>query len=331
MCQYSSVDGMPNEWHLVHLGARAVGGAGLILVEATGVAPEARISPSDSGLWSEKHADAYAPIVRFLKEQGAVAGIQLAHAGRKASTAVPWKGGKEVPIEEGGWIPLAPSALRFTDGYPLPRAMSLDDIRATVKRFADAAGYARRGGFQVVELHFAHGYLAHEFLSPLSNHRTDAYGGSLDNRMRFALEIAAAVRAVWPGENPLFARVSSTDWVEGGWDLPSTIEFAKRLKQSGVDLIDCSSGGSAPSAKIPLGPSYQVPFAEAIRKEAAIPTAAVGLITDPKQAEEIVASGKADAVFMARQFLRDPYWPLHAAKVLGADIAWPKQYARARD
>lgn len=331
MCQYSSVDGMPNEWHLVHLGARAVGGAGLILVEATGVAPEARISPSDSGLWSEKHADAYAPIVRFLKEQGAVAGIQLAHAGRKASTAVPWKGGKEVPIEEGGWIPLAPSALRFTDGYPLPRAMSLDDIRATVKRFADAAGYARRAGFQVVELHFAHGYLAHEFLSPLSNHRTDAYGGSLDNRMRFALEIAAAVRAVWPGENPLFARVSSTDWVEGGWDLPSTIEFAKRLKQSGVDLIDCSSGGSAPSAKIPLGPSYQVPFAEAIRKEAAIPTAAVGLITDPKQAEEIVASGKADAVFMARQFLRDPYWPLHAAKVLGADIAWPKQYARARD
>ena len=330
MCQYSSANGMPADWHLVHLGSRAVGGAGLVLLEATGVAPEGRISPGDLGLWSEEHAEAFAPIVRFIHDQGAVAGVQLAHAGRKASTAPPWKGGLEVPLQEGGWMPLAPSSLRFAEGYPLPRAMTLNHLREIVRRFSDAGGFARRAGFKVVELHFAHGYLVHEFLSPLSNHRTDDYGGSLDNRMRLALEIAAAVRAVWPEDRPLFARVSATDWVEGGWDLPSTLELARRLKDLGVDLIDCSSGGSSPAAQIPAAPGFQVPFAEAVRKETGIATAAVGLITAPRQAEEIVASKKADAVFLARQFLRDPYWPLHAAKELGADVPWPVQYSRAK-
>lgn len=331
MCQYSSEDGLPTPWHMVHLGSRAVGGAGLVLVEATGVSPEGRISPGDSGLWSTKHAQAFRPIVEFIKSQGCVAGVQLAHAGRKASTAAPWDGGKEVPPERGGWTPLAPSALRFSEGYPMPREMTVEDIHACVEQWTRGARLALDAGFETVELHFAHGYLAHEFLSPLSNHRKDQYGGSLENRMRFSLEIAAAVRAVWPERLPLFARLSCTDWAEGGWDLPDAVELSKRLKAAGVDLIDCSSGGAVPHARIPVGPGYQVPFAKAIRAQARVATAAVGMITEAKQAETIVASGEADAVLLARQLLRDPYWPLHAAKALGVPGPWPKQYARAAD
>lgn len=331
MCQYTSEDGMPTPWHLVHLGSRAVGGAGLVMVEATGVCPEGRISPGDSGLWSTKHAQAFRPIVDFIKAQGAVAGIQIAHAGRKASTARPWEGGRMVPTDKGGWTPLAPSALAFDEGYPMPREMTADEILGTISYWSRAARLAADAGFETLELHFAHGYLVHEFLSPLSNKRTDDYGGSRDNRMRLALEIVADVRKAWPERLPLFARVSATDWVEGGWTLDDSIELCKRLKGLGVDLIDCSSGGAAPKAKIPVGPGYQVRFAEAIKKQAGIATGAVGLITEPKQAEEIVASGQADAVLLARALLRDPYWPLHAAKALGADAAWPPQYARAKD
>ena len=330
MCQYSSVDGLANDWHLAHLGARAAGGAGLVMVEATAVVPEGRISPVDMGLWSEKHTQALAPVARFLKSQGAAPAIQLAHAGRKASTAAPWDGGGPVALEHGGWTPVAPSALPFDEGALTPRALSIPEIRALSDRFADAATRALGAGFEVVELHYAHGYLAHSFLSPLSNTRTDEYGGSFDNRARFALETAAAVRRVWPESLPLFVRVSATDWVEGGWDLPQTIELAKRLKVLGVDLIDCSSGGAAPRAKIPVGPGYQVPFAEAVRRDARIATGAVGAITDPEQAEKIVASGQADAVLLARQFLREPYWTQRAAAALGASAPWPKQYGRAR-
>ena len=330
MCQYSSEDGLPTDWHLVHLGSRAVGGAGLVMVEATAVAPEGRISPADSGLWSSAHAEAFSRIAKFIKSQGAVPGIQLAHAGRKASTAAPWDGGLAVDPKTGGWTPLAPSAVRFDEGYAMPREMTKGDIAAAVKGFGKAVRLALDAGFEVVELHFAHGYLAHEFLSPLSNRRTDPYGGSLENRMRFPLEIAAAARKEWPDRLPLFARLSCTDWAEGGWDVPDSVELSRRLKASGVDLIDCSSGGLVPHARIPVGPGYQVPLAERIRKEASVATGAVGLITEPRQAEEIVALGRADAVLMAREFLRDPYWPLHAASALGADAAWPKQYGRAK-
>jgi 2,4-dienoyl-CoA reductase-like NADH-dependent reductase (Old Yellow Enzyme family) len=330
MCQYSSEDGLPTDWHFVHLGSRAVGGAGLVMVEATAVAPEARISPGDSGLWSKKHAEAFSRITRFIKEQGAAPGIQLAHAGRKASTARPWDGGLAVPPSKGGWTPLAPSPLRFTDGYPLPREMTETDISRTIGQFAAAAELAAAAGFQTLELHFAHGYLVHEFLSPLSNQRTDRYGGSLENRMRLALETAAACRAAWPAGLPLFVRVSASDWADHGWDLAGSIELARALKPLGVDLIDCSSGGAVPHARIPLAPGYQVPFAEAIRREAGLPTGAVGLITRPEQAEDILKSGQADAILMARELLRDPYWPLHASKVLGVDVPWPKQYARAK-
>ena len=331
MCQYSSLDGAPTAWHAVHLGSRAVGGAGLVVVEATGVCPEGRISPQDSGLWSEKQAEAFKPIVAFIKEQGAAAGIQLAHAGRKASTAAPWEGGLAVPPERGGWTPLAPSAERFAEGYAVPREMTPADLGIVVEQFARSVRLALSAGFDVVELHFAHGYLVHEFLSPLVNRRKDAYGGSRDNRMRLALEIARAARAAWPQERPLFARISSVDWAQGGWEISDSIELCRRLKEAGVDLIDCSSGGAVPHARIPLGPGYQVPFAEAIRREAGVAAGAVGLITRPEQAEEIVASGKADAVLLARELLRDPYWPLRAAKALGADVPWPKQYARAKD
>lgn len=330
MCQYSSDDGLPTDWHFVHLGSRAVGGAGLVTVEATSVCPEGRISPQDSGLWSKRHAEAFKKISRFIKEQGAVPGIQLAHAGRKASTAAPWNGHNEVPPSSGGWTPLAPSAIRFDEGYPMPREMTAQDIAEAVSRFVDAGKLALEAGFEVLELHFAHGYLANEFLSPLSNQRKDAYGGSRDNRMRFPLEIAAAVRKIWPDRLPLFARISATEWVKGGWDLPDSVELSKRLKGLGVDLIDCSSGGSAAHAKIPAALGYQVPFAAAIRKEAGIATGAVGMITQPAQAEQIIASGQADAVFLAREMLRDPYWPLHAAKALGVDVSWPKQYSRAK-
>ena len=330
MCQYSSREGLPNEWHMVHLGSRAVGGAGLVCAEATAVSPEGRISPGDTGLWSEAQARAFAPVAAFIKSQGARAAIQLAHAGRKASTAAPWLGGKPLSEGEGGWQAVAPSAVPFGD-WPAPREMTREEIDATVAHFAAAARRALEAGFDVVELHMAHGYLLHEFLSPLSNRRGDEFGGSLANRARFPLLVAEAVRAVWPEGLPLFARISATDWADGGWDLEQSVQFSRWLKERGVDLVDCSSGGLVPGARIPVAPNYQVPFAEAIRREAGVATGAVGLITEPEQAEEIVASGRADAVFLARAELRDPYWPLHAARRLGAPAPWPIQYARAAD
>jgi len=330
MCQYSSNDGLPTDWHLVHLGSRAVGGAGLVMVEATAVSPVGRISPADSGIWSDAHCTAFAPITRFIKQQGAVAGVQLAHAGRKASTAPPWAGGGAVAPQNGGWEAIAPSAVAFSPALATPREMSTEDIDFVVRQFVAAAKRARSAGFELIELHMAHGYLMHEFLSPLSNRRTDEYGGSLENRMKMPLRVAAEVRAAWPAHLPMFVRISSTDWVEGGWDLAQSIELAKKLKEINIDLIDCSSGGSSPTAKIPMGPGYQVPFAEAIRKEAGIATGAVGMITEAKQAEAILVEGKADVIFLARQLLRDPYWPLHAAAELGVEIVWPKQYERAK-
>jgi 2,4-dienoyl-CoA reductase-like NADH-dependent reductase (Old Yellow Enzyme family) len=330
MCQYSSDDGLPTDWHFVHLGSRAVGGAALVMVEASAVTPEGRISPWDSGIWSEAHAEAFARITRFVCDHGAAAGIQLAHAGRKASTEAPWRGGKAVASEHGGWQPVAPSAISFDAGYAAPRALAPADLAALVDAFAAAAARARRAGFSVIELHAAHGYLMHEFLSPLSNRRSDEYGGSLENRMRFPLAVARAVRESWPKELPLFVRISATDWVDGGWDLAQSIEFARELARAGVDLVDCSSGGAVPGARIPVAPGYQVAFAAAVKREARVATAAVGLITEPVQAEQIVVSGQADAVFLARELLRQPYWPLLAAARLGADVAWPEQYARAK-
>ncbi len=329
MCQYSSERGLPNEWHHVHLGSRAVGGAGLVLVEASAVSPTGRITAWDSGIWSEEHARAFAPIVQFMEAQGAVAGIQLAHAGRKASTDVPWRGGRPIIAGEHSWQTLAPSAIPFREGEPLPHAMTVAEIDGVVAEFARATDLARDAGFRVIEIHAAHGYLLHEFLSPLSNCRTDEYGGTLENRMRFLLRVTEAVRTRWPEELPLFVRISATDWAEGGWDIEQSVTLCKKLRLLGVDLIDVSSGGLVPHAKIQLGPGYQVPFARTIRQEASIATGAVGLITEPEQAEEILASGSADAVLLARAMLRDPYWPLHAAKKLGDEIKWPDQYARA--
>lgn len=330
MCQYSAPDGMPTSWHLVHLGSRAVGGAGLVMAEATAVSPEGRITPYCTGIWSDAHRDAFAPIARFIKEQGAVPAIQLAHAGRKASTDVPWAGGVPLASNQGAWEPLAPSAVPFTSQHALPRALTKGEIDAIVTQFTDAARRSLAAGFEVVELHFAHGYLVHEFLSPLANKRTDEYGGSLENRMRLALTLARAVRALWPSHLPLFARISATDWAPGGWDLAQSVELSRQLKAIGVDLIDCSSGGMVADAKVPTGPGYQVPFAQAIRSEAGIATGAVGLIVDASQAERIIATGQADVVLLARAMLRDPYWPLHAARALGVDVAWPNQYARAK-
>ena len=330
MCQYSAREGVPTSWHLVHLGSRAVGGAGLVIAEASAVSPAGRISPDDSGLWTDAQAEAWAPIARFVADQGAVPGIQLAHAGRKASTDAPWRGGRPVAEGAGGWRPVAPSALRFADDYPLPRELATDELGAVVGAFRDAARRAEQAGFQLVEIHMAHGYLLHQFLSPLTNRRTDGYGGSLENRMRLALEVARAVREAFPVERPVFARISATDWVEGGWDLEQSVALARALGENGVDVVDCSSGGAVPQAKVPLGPGYQVPFAAAIRERAGIATGAVGLITEPEQAEAIVASGQADLVLFAREMLRDPYWPLHAARALGADVGWPVQYLRAR-
>jgi 2,4-dienoyl-CoA reductase-like NADH-dependent reductase (Old Yellow Enzyme family) len=330
MCQYSSRDGFPSDWHMVHLGSRAVGGAALVMVEATAVCPEGRISPDDSGLWSPEHGAAFERIAAFVASQGAVPGIQLAHAGRKASTAPPWRGRMLVAEADGGWQPVAPSPLSYDENTAVPRELGRGELAGLIDRFRDAAGWALAAGFRVVELHMAHGYLMHEFLSPLSNTRTDEYGGDLEGRMRFPLEVAEAVRDAWPAELPLLARISATDWVEEGWDLGQSIELARRMRAIGVDLIDCSSGGSSPAQIIPEGPGYQVPFADAIRREAGIATAAVGLITSAAQAETILATGQADAVFLARELLRDPYWPLRAARELGADIAWPVQYQRAR-
>lgn len=317
-------------WHVVHLGSRAVGGAGLVMVEASGVSPEARITDWDSGIWSQEHSAAFAPIVRFIHEQGAVAGIQLAHAGRKASTEVPWRGGKIITEGPHAWEPVAPSAIPFRHGEPAPRALTTAGIDDVVEQFGRAAEFAIDAGFRVIELHAAHGYLIHEFLSPLTNEREDEYGGSLENRMRLALRVTRAVRERIPDDLPLFVRISASDWMEGGWTLQDSIELSKRLRDLGVDLIDCSSGGAVPGAKIEIGPGYQVPFARAIRREANIATGAVGLITDAHQAEEIIANGDADAILMARAFLRDPYWPLHAAKELGVDASWPPQYERAK-
>lgn len=330
MCQYSSDDGMPSDWHLVHLGSRAVGGASLVMVEATAVSPEGRISPHDSGMWSDEHPLAFKRINTFIKSQGAVPGIQLAHAGRKASTDAPWRGGKPLSEDRGGWRPVAPSPIPFDDASQTPRELTKEDLEDVISQFLSAARRSLEAGFDVLEMHMAHGYLLHEFLSPLSNRRTDEYGGTLENRMHFPLRLAKALRQAWPDTLPVFVRISCTDWIDGGWDLPQSIEFCRRLKTLGVDLIDCSSGALVPYAKIPAGPGFQVPFAAAVRQEAQIATGAVGLITDPMQAEQIVATGQADAILMAREFLRQPYWPLHAAKALNVDIPWPPQYLLAK-
>jgi 2,4-dienoyl-CoA reductase-like NADH-dependent reductase (Old Yellow Enzyme family) len=330
MCQYSSENGFANDWHFVHLGGRAVGGAGLVFTEATAVIREGRISPQDLGIWSEDHIEPLTRITHFIREQGSVAGIQLAHAGRKASTYRPWDGRGAIPEAQGGWHEVvAPSALRFAEGYPLPEALTEDQIQGVVAAFAAAARRACDAGFAVVEIHAAHGYLLHEFLSPFSNHREDRYGGSFENRTRLLREVASAVRRAWPDRLPLFVRISATDWEAGGWDLEQSVELARQLKSLGVDLIDCSSGGNLAQAKIPVGPGYQTPFAERIRREVAIPTGALGLITSPVQADHIIRTDQADLVLLAREFLRDPYWPLRAARELGHAIPWPVQYLRA--
>jgi len=330
MCEYSSTDGFASEWHFVHLGSRAVGGAALVLTEATAVLADGRISPQDLGIWKDDHIEPLARITRFINSQGAVAGMQLAHAGRKASTYRPWDGQGALPESAGGWKNVvAPSALRFADHYPMPHALPSDEINEIISAFVAAAYRAWEAGFRVIEIHAAHGYLLHEFLSPLSNHRSDAYGGSFENRTRIVREIVSAVRSAWPERAPLFVRISATDWVDGGWDIEQSVELARQLKTLGVDLMDCSSGGNVARAKIPLGPGYQTRFADQIRREAGIMTGAVGMITSPEQAEHIVATGQADAVIIAREFLRDPYWPLRAARELGQPITWPVQYLRA--
>lgn len=330
MCQYSCVDGLATDWHFVHLGSRAVGGAGLVIVEATAVLPEARISPADLGLWSDAHAQPLARIAQFIREQGSVAGIQLAHAGRKASTKPPWEGDQAVTPEEGGWTDVfAPSAIAFSEKYLQPKALTRQGISRVVTAFADTACRAVSAGFQLIEIHSAHGYLLHEFLSPLANKRTDEYGGTLENRARVLQEVVSAVRSVIPDQIPVFVRVSATDWVEGGLTVEEVIEVARRLKPLGVDLIDCSSGGAVPHVRIPVAPGYQTRFAERIRREAEMPTAAVGMITSPAQADHILVTGQADMVLLAREALRDPYWPLRAAEALGHKAPWPIQYLRA--
>jgi 2,4-dienoyl-CoA reductase-like NADH-dependent reductase (Old Yellow Enzyme family) len=329
MCQYSSVDGFANDWHLVHLGSRAVGGAAVVFTEATAVTADGRISPQDLGIWSDAHVDGVARMARFVTGQGAIPGMQLAHAGRKGSTTRPWEGSRGLSAAEGGWPVAGPSETAFSESYPQPRALSIDEIAGVVGAFGAAARRALAAGFLIAEIHAAHGYLLHEFMSPLVNTRTDAYGGPFDNRVRLCLEVASAVRAVWPERLPVWVRISATDWVAGGWDIDQSIELARRLRERGVDLIDCSSGGNVPNAAIPLAPGYQVPFAARIRREAGIATGAVGLITEPAQAEAIVGSGEADVVLLARELLRDPYWPLHAAQALGSGVSWPAQYLRA--
>ena len=331
MCQYSSVDGLANDWHLVHLGSRAVGGAGLIFTEATAVTPDGRITAQDLGLWSEEHIEPLQRITRFIRAQGAVAGIQLAHAGRKASTHRPWLGKHgSVKVDEGGWVPVGPSPIAFDPNHTAPKQLDTEQIQGVVQAFIDAAKRSLEAGFSVVEVHAAHGYLLHQFLSPLSNQRLDEYGGSFENRIRLVLQVTEAVREVWPKELPVFVRVSATDWVEDGWNPDETVELARRLKALGVDLIDVSSGGTAASAEIPVGPGYQTRFAERVRKEAAIATGTVGMITEPAQAEHILRTGQADLILLARELLRDPYWPLHADDDLGGRKAiWPAQYQRA--
>jgi 2,4-dienoyl-CoA reductase-like NADH-dependent reductase (Old Yellow Enzyme family) len=329
MCQYSSTGGFATDWHLVHLGSRAVGGAALVFTEATAVTAEGRISPEDLGIWHDDHVEPLRRIVQFIHGQRSAAGMQIAHAGRKGSTAAPWNGGLAVAAEAGGWQPVGPTAEPFTSGYPVPRALVTDEIPAIVESFKCAAGRALAADFDVVEVHAAHGYLIHQFLSPLINTRTDRYGGSFPNRVRLCLEIVDAVRAVWPERLPVFVRISATDWAPGGWDLDQSVELSRLLRERGVDLVDCSSGGAVPYAQIALGPGYQVPFADRIRRDANVATGAVGLITTAAQAEAIVVNGRADCVLMARELLRHPYWPEHAAPELGRQIPWPRQYLRA--
>lgn len=332
MCEYSSEDGAATDWHLVHLGSRAVGGAGLVIAEATAVSAEGRISPSDAGIWADKHIEPIARINRFVKSQGAVPGIQIAHAGRKASASRPWEGDAHLADDAGGWPVIAPSAIAFGDDLPkIPRAMTETDIAKVQNEFVAAAKRSLAAGVEWLELHFAHGYLAHEFLSPLANQRADKYGGSFENRIRFAVETTRAVRAIWPEKFPLAARLSCTDWVEDGWDIEQSVELSRRLKTEGVDLIDCSSGAIIPNVKISAGAGYQIPFAERIRREADIATAAVGMVTEPTHADEIIRNGRADLVLLAREFLREPYWPLKAARVLRhKDLPVPPvQYERA--
>ncbi|MGB8517268.1 MAG: NADH:flavin oxidoreductase/NADH oxidase [Gallionella sp.] len=330
MCQYSARDGMADAWHLVHLGSRAVGGAALVMVEATAIVPEGRISPHDMGIWSDEHAAALAPIANFIREQGAIPSIQLAHAGRKASTDAPWLSRGALSPDNGGWQVVAPSALAFSASSPLPRVLTASELDGVVADFVAAAKRSLAAGFEVIELHMAHGYLLHQFLSPLSNQRADEYGGSLENRARLPLRVVHALREIIPQHLPLLVRISATDWVEGGWDLAQSIQLCRWLKEAGVDLIDCSTGGLVPDAKIPVAPGFQTPFATVIKNEVGIAVGAVGLITAAVQAEQIIATGQADVVLLARELLRDPYWPLHAAHELRADVKWPKQYERAR-
>ncbi len=329
MCQYSAEEGFATAWHLAHLGARAVGGAGLIISEATAVQAEGRISPWDLGIWRDEQAEALRPITKFLTEQGCVPGIQLAHAGRKANTARPWDGGQPLPNPGNTWYIVGPSAVPFTAGHPTPHALTLEEIAEIVQDFALAAQRAVAAGFCLVEIHAAHGYLLHSFYSPLSNERNDLYGGCFENRIRLTVEVAQAVRRVLPNDLPLAVRISSTDWVEGGWMPADSVVLAQRLRHEGVDLMDCSSGGNVAAAHVPAAPGYQVPFARAVRQEAAIASAAVGLITTPQQAEQIIVAGDADIVLLGREVLRDPYWPLHAALALQQPVAPPPQYARA--
>ena len=330
MCQYSAVEGMANDWHLVHLGSRASGGVSLVMVEATAVTPEGRISPGDTGIWSDEHIEPLARIARFVESQGAVPSIQLAHAGRKASCDVPWRGGAPLTPEQGGWRPIyAPSAIAFDAGSPVPTALDAAGIDGVVSAFEAAARRAITGGFKTLEIHAAHGYLLHEFLSPLSNQRTDGYGGSLENRMRLVLRVAERLRSLMPADMPLFTRISATDWVEGGWDVEQSIVLCRELKNRGVDLIDVSSAALVPTARIPVAKGYQVPFARRIREEAGIATGAVGLITEAQHANEIITGGDADLVFLARELLREPYWALKAEHELGEEPTWPTQYGYA--
>jgi 2,4-dienoyl-CoA reductase-like NADH-dependent reductase (Old Yellow Enzyme family) len=331
MCQYSSVDGFAKEWHLVHLGSRAVGGAALVFTEAAAVAPEGRISPDDLGIWKDEHVEFLRRIVRFIDEQGAVAGLQLAHAGRKASTSAPWLGSRPLVESERGWRPIfAPSPIAFSEAHAVPEALDPNGIARLVRAFGAAARRALDAGFRVIEIHAAHGYLLHEFLSPLSNRREDSYGGSFERRTRIVREVVEEVRRVWPERSPLFLRISATDYLEGGWDSEQSVELAKQLKPLGVDVVDCSAGGLLPGIPIPAGPGYQTPFAERVRREAGVLTGAVGLIIAPEQADHILRTGQADLVVLARELLRHPYWPLEAARRLGAEIGWPNQYLRAK-
>jgi 2,4-dienoyl-CoA reductase-like NADH-dependent reductase (Old Yellow Enzyme family) len=331
MCQYSAEEGRASDWHLVHLGSRAVGGAGLVIFEATGVEPRGRISPADLGLWEDGQVEPLARVVRFVEAQGAVACLQLAHAGRKASVRAPWdQGGAPLAPVDGGWHVIGPSPLPFAPGHPTPVPLEEGAIPAMVKAWADAARRALAAGFRAVEVHAAHGYLLHQFLSPLSNRRTDRYGGSLENRLRLPLEVVAAVRAVWPDSLPVLVRISATDWVEGGWGPDEAVELCRRLRAAGADLVDCSSGGLAAAARVPMGPGYQTAFAERIRREAGVATGAVGMIVSPEQADHVIRSGQADLVLLARELLRDPYFALRASQALRADGPWPRQYLRAK-